>query len=107
MKLFSMKRQKDEKNDDKACDPCHAESPDYPYGTRLNLEEDQLESLGLKAMPAAGAQIRIEGVGEVIGVREEQIEGKIRRSLEIQITDLGLGAVSDKSTAQKLYDKEA
>lgn len=106
MKLVSMKRPKEEKHDDKACDPCEFERPDYPYGTRLNLEEDQLESLGLKAMPPAGAQIRIEGLGEVIGVREEQVEGKTRRSLEIQITDLGLDAGPEKSVAERLYGKD-
>lgn len=106
MNLVSMKRDKEEKHDEKACDPCvSSDPPDYPYGARLYLEEDQLEKLGLKELPPAGTVLRLEGLGGVIGVREEQRDGKISRSLEIQITDLGLEAGPEKSLSEKLFDK--
>jgi len=105
MKLVSLKRDAAEKADDHACSPCSSESPDYPYGTCLYLDEDQLDKLGIDSMPAAGASVGIEAIGTVKGVREEQVDGKVKRSLEIQVTDLAL-AMATKSMAERMYGKK-
>lgn len=107
MKLVSMKRdaEKDERDDSKEC--CEsAHSPDFPWGTRLCLEDEQLQKLGLESMPAAGARLQIGGVGEVIGFREEQVDGKTKRTLDIQITELGVEGIG-RPIAQRMYpDKD-
>ncbi len=103
MKLVSMKRTETDKSDTAECSPCEDHMPDYPWGTKLNLDEEQLEKLGIKAMPAAGAPVWIEARGMVVGMREEQIDGKLRRGLEIQITDLAVDAGPGESAAKTLY----
>lgn len=103
MKLVSMKRSEAAKDDAMECSPCHGDMPDYPYGTRLNLDEEQLAQLGITAMPTAGALVLIQAKGMVTGMREEQIDGKLRRGLEIQITELGLDTGSGESVAQRMY----
>lgn len=106
MKLTSLKRTPAEKDDDaKDCAAPCGEQPDYPWGTRLHLEEDQLEALGLSQLPNAGAPVGGEFAGTVIGMREEQRDGKTVRSLEIQITDLGF-AVAAPSVADRMYGKK-
>lgn len=106
MKLVSMKRSEEAKSEAMDCSPCHSDMPDYPYGTRLNLDEEQLKQLGITAMPSAGAAIWIEGRGVVVGMREEHIDGKLRRGLDIQITDLALDAGPGESMAKTLYAEQ-
>lgn len=103
MKLVSMKRSEAAKSDAMECSPCHGDMPDYPYGTRLNLDEEQLSQLGITAMPSAGEPMWIEARGVVTGMREEHIDGKLRRGLEIQITDLALDGGPGESMAKTLY----
>lgn len=106
MKLVSMKRSEAAKSDAMECSPCHGDMPDYPYGTRLNLDEEQLAQLGITAMPAAGATVLIEAKGMVTGMREEHIDGKLRRGLEIQITELGLDTGGGKTMGERMYPQK-
>lgn len=107
MKLVSMKKEGGHGHDcccDKAV-PSGCSEPDYPWGTRISLEEDQIAALGLKAMPAVGAPVGLEAVAMVIGVNEEQRDGKTFRRLELQITDLGLAAAGTNKYA-KMYESD-
>lgn len=107
MKLVSLKREKADKDEGHdGCSPCaDGGQPDYPWGTRIHLDEDQLEALGLAQLPNAGAPVGGQFAGTVIGMREETIDGEVRRSLEIQITDLGL-AMPAPSMAERMYGKK-
>lgn len=107
MKVVSMKRDQQDKDakSDEACSPCHSEQPDYPWGLRLNLGDEEVAALGLGQLPSAGAQVQLAGIGKVMGVREEEVEGKTKRTLEIQITDLGLQVGDGRSIADRLYPK--
>lgn len=103
MKLASMKLPKHVKEGETA-DPCCVDytPPDYPYGTRLNLEEDQLVALGITAMPTTSDPISITAIGTVIAVSEEQRDGKITRRLEIQITDMAIAQPGER-LADRMY----
>lgn len=57
--------------------------PEYPYGLRIRLEREQLEKLGLTALPAIGETFTVSA--------HDSAEGGESRSLELQITDLALG----------------
>lgn len=103
MKLVSMKRSEADKGEVETCSPCHGDTPDYPWGLRLNLNEEQLAQLGIGAMPTAGAVILIEAKGVVSSMREEQIDGKLQRGLEIQITELGVDTGAGETLAERLY----
>ncbi|BAM66435.1 hypothetical protein [Xanthomonas citri phage CP2] len=106
MKLVSMKKEGGHGKDCCCCDaaPSGCSEPDYPWGTRISLEEDQIAALGLKSMPAVGAPVGVEAVAMVIGVNEEQRDGKTFRRLELQITDLALAAAGTNKYARMYAD---
>lgn len=88
--------------------------PQYPWGVRLCLTNDELEKLGIPTLadaPAVGASVRLDAVGTVVYVSEdgEVPEGQPpRRRVEIQITELGLGAAAKpRSGAGRLYGSAA
>lgn len=65
----------------------------YPYGLRLNLNQEQLEALGYDELPPAGTTVRIEAVGCVTRASSEDpdADGDIDYlCVEIQITEMGL-----------------
>lgn len=94
MNLVSMKKEGGHGKDCHCCDtaPSGCSEPDYPWGTRISLEEEQIAALGLKAMPAVGAPMSVQGVAMAVSVSEEQRDGNTFRRLELQITDLALSA---------------
>lgn len=107
MKLVSMKS---ESGHGKGCSCCSDSpvgcgEPDYPWGLRINLDENQIEALGLKALPAVGGPVGVEAVAMVISVSEEQRDGKAIRRMELQITDLAIAAAGT-SKFSKMYSDD-
>lgn len=113
MKLVSMKLKKTEKGDAKACCcdcsvpgcSCEDEKDRYPWGLRVSLENEQLDALKL-LLPKVGDTFPISAIVKVVGTRSCETEGGEMRSLELQITDLGIeekGGVDMAKTADKLY----
>lgn len=87
-----MKRTEKERKDS-ACTIMEGESPDYPWGLRITLNDEQIEVLGIKSLPAVGAPVAIEAIGTVQSVSDEAVDnGKSNRRIELQITDLALAA---------------
>lgn len=68
----------------------------YPYGTRIDLNKESLDKLGIKTMPAVGTEMMIECKVTVIAVRESASERDTSRSLELQITDMDLELDEDE-----------
>lgn len=62
----------------------------YPYGLRLDLNNDTLDKLGIDKLPAVGAVITFEAKAKVVGSRQSATEGSENRSIELQITHLDL-----------------
>jgi hypothetical protein len=92
-------------------DDCYASAPNpYGYGLRINLSEDQVEALGLKANPpAAGSKVGIRGLAFVCSVTTDaDLDGDgdgIDVCLTLQITDLEVtsAGVDNTSAASLLY----
>lgn len=95
-----------------------APSP-YPYGLRINLNQEQLEALGYDELPPAGTTLRIEAVGCVTRASSEDpdADGDIDYlCVEIQITEMGLeeeaesqGKDTDRDggeRAKRMYGKD-
>lgn len=92
--LVSMKntpKKKDSKN--KLSEPCCEPGDDaYPYGLRLDLNNDSLEKLGIDELPDSGetlklvAEVKVESTSE----RSER-NGDKNRSVGLQITKMKLG----------------
>lgn len=88
--LVSMKQSKKEK---KASEPCcgTSSSEDYPYGLRLDLNDETLEKLGIDDLPAVGDDLDLDAEVQVRSVSENQYEGEDRRrSVTLQITKMKL-----------------
>ncbi len=106
MKTVSMKRAKDEKKED-GCEPCSVTShEDYPWGLRITLDDEQLKSLGMSALPAVGMPVGIEAIGLIVSASENSVDdGKSERRVEIQITDLAIAA-SGPALQDRMYPKK-
>lgn len=103
--LKSMKMTKADREDQYPKASASVDEPSYPYGLTLHLDDAVIKKLGLGDMPDAGDNIVVLAKATVSSVSEnEQAGGGKRRSMSIQITDLGIGAESDaKKASEKLY----
>lgn len=107
MKLVSMKLKDEGHGHGCCCGPTQCESPDYPWGTQITLEEKQLAALGTVSMPAVGAPVGLEGAGVVISASEEQVDGATRRTLRVQITDLAVASAGTSKFARMYAGDES
>jgi len=82
--------------------PIEPEKPEYPYGLKITLEDEQLKALGIKALPGLEQMVKLSGKGVVCSISASDSEYGSHRCLSIQITDLEVSMVG-KSDAQKLY----
>jgi len=83
------------------------DAPVYPYGLRVNLDNETMEKLKLRELPEVGKSILVLARADVISVSSnESSEGGKRESVELQITDLALEKDSGEGsdTADKLYN---
>lgn len=82
-----------------ACSP-------YPYGLRLNLNQEQLDALGIKGLPPAGTTMHLEAIAVVTSSRTEDpdADGDIDYvCLEMQVTALAVeeGEASEEDEDEK------
>lgn len=95
MGMTSLKLAKTKKSDQPQLS-MDSQDEGYPYGTRIDLNKESLDKLGIKTMPAVGTEIMIECKVKVIAVRESASERDTSRSLELQITDMDLELDEDE-----------
>lgn len=89
--LKSIKRTKaDNKKNEKAT-LAGPMTEDYPYGSRLDLDAETLDKLGLDELPGVGDEVTIHAIGKVQSTSENTYNGeKPRRSVTIQITKMSV-----------------
>jgi hypothetical protein len=84
-------------------------TPRYPWGLSVHLDDESLEKLGLKDLPTAGTKLSLVARVDVVSVseRQSQDEQDTMRSLELQITDMALGPdeAGEKPKAQDVLYK--
>ena len=89
-------------------EPEPGDAPAYPCGTTLYLDDDTLLKLGISELPPVGTKFTLTAIVEVTGnnARENQ-EGR-ESSLDLQITDMELGAAqtNDADRAKRIYDAD-
>ena len=90
MKLISLRLTKTEKKETvEACSPSN--SPDYPYGTRLSFETEQIEKIPALSKVQAGDMISGGYEAKVTEVRiTDRDKDKKRHTVEIQIQKIGI-----------------
>jgi len=88
----------------KAADmPAEMESPRYPWGLQLHLENEQIKALGIESLPKVGQSLTIVATVKVTRCGEEEMEGKeVRRSMALQVTEMGLetGQMNERLNAR-------
>lgn len=78
---------------------------DYPWGLRLNLDNDTLKKLGV-SMPAVGTEIMITARAVVKATSTREDGNEKYQNADVQITDMAMGpaqAEQQKSAADTLY----
>lgn len=83
------------------------EKPEYPYGLCLYLDEVALAKLGIDLMDV-GTTVSLTGSATVSGTSEREYQGGTHKTLDLQITDLGLApadATAKKTAADIMYPK--
>lgn len=79
-----------------------ADSPKYPYGLNLSLDDLSLGKLGLNGLPKVGEKMMIEAVVVVSSVSaHDSSEGGLKRSMSLQITDLCLEPYSEEEKSEE------
>lgn len=81
------------------------DAPEYPYGLRIDLDDSSMEKLGIDKLPEVGSTMMIMARVEVCCASESKsYSGETNRNVALQITEMQIGADSDKSDkAKELY----
>ncbi len=77
------------------------DEPMYPYGLCLSLEQDQMEKLGITALPSVGTEMTITAKVFVKGTSAYETQGSKDMSMQLQITDMEIGASDKAPTAER------
>lgn len=92
--LVSMKKSKVEVKKESmggCCSPSY-DSDAYPYGLRLDLNNDSLDKLKMDDLPKVGKTVKITAEASVERVEEStSSKGVPRRSVALQITKMKVG----------------
>jgi hypothetical protein len=102
--LVSLKRTPSEKKEEM---PSEYTPPDYGYGTRLSLNEDDMAKLGIER-GTIGDTMMLNAKVRVCGYSEGSHETHSHKTLELQITDAALAPAADPNKvddATALYGK--
>ena len=89
--MVSLKKSAEQKKKEKAnmSGPVMAGTGDeYDYGTRLQLNKDLLERLGIKELPKVGDKFSVEAVAEVVSVSQNSGKDSENREVSLQLTDM-------------------
>lgn len=84
----------------------HDEEPRYPWGLEIQLESDELETLGLShdTLPKIGQTIPLSAIARVTAIRLERMQGEDSEAcLTLQIEQLELNAGPGPSIAERMY----
>lgn len=110
MQLVSMKKSAEEMRDDKsdACCAPSGDQPAYPYGLRIDLNDESLAKLGITTLPAVGTTMKLLAVVEVSSASQYESEQGKDRNICLQITEMALdtgapAARSEGDIASSLY----
>jgi hypothetical protein len=70
-----------------------ADEPRYPYGLCITLGKDELEKLGITALPKVGTEMMLHAMVYVKSTSAYQTQGEGEKmSMELQITEMGIHA---------------
>lgn len=105
MKIAHLKRSKKELKErrEEMSKPMTPGDEEYPYGTRVRLENEEMDKVGL-SKPKVGDHYEIRGHAKVIGAHESADEHGPRRHVELHITHMGAKKAEGKSIREEIED---
>ena len=109
MPLVSIKRDKPKTKKEKER---RAFEPEFPFGTTLTLDDEVLKKLGITELPEVGSKKSIIALATCTDVSaraftDENGKKKVRRSVDLQITELAIEDPEDaKTAAEVIYGSE-
>lgn len=80
------------------------DAPSYPWGTRIELEDEQLRALGVDL--AVGDSVTVNAIAEVVSHSEHESEDHQHKSISLQITDIEVHKANTIDAADALYGDE-
>lgn len=85
--------------------PDATDIPDYPYGLRIILSQEEMRKIGsIRDQLDSEVRVSLVGKGKVVSTSSESVMGMTERSVTIQITDLALEIFEEgPSRADRLY----
>lgn len=87
-------------------EPSMPDSPKYPWGLRITLNDEELKKLGVNQLPQAGSEMLIYAAVNVTeSATMDTMDGGKSMRMELQITDLALlpKNMEENSPEKKLY----
>ena len=76
------------------------DEPQYPYGLCLHLSKDEMDKLGITALPTVGSEMTITAKVFVKSTSACETQGGKDMRMDLQITDMEVGK-SDKAMTQE------
>ena len=75
----------------------------YPWGLRIELNDDSMKKLGLEKIPSINSKLKLEAIVEIIRVdSSDSVDGGKKESMSLQITDMALNSSQDKKESDPL-----
>ncbi len=103
--LKSMKIDEKDREGQKVATDQAPESPAYPWGLQVRLDDATLDKLGVDKLPKVGGELMLIAKVKVVSVSQSATESYKNKSVELQITHMCLEAVpADKDDATVLYE---
>lgn len=79
---------------------------EYPWGLHITLNDDVIKKLAM-AVPKVGDEVMVTAKAKVLSTSTREDGDESKSTVELQITDIGIGAEGDKpSAASVLYGGE-
>lgn len=103
MDLISMKKQP-EREEEGSYD---YDEPAYSYGLCIHLGKEELEALGITALPEVGSEMMVHAMAYVKTVSARENQDGNEMSMELQITDMAIeGKERNREAAKGLYGED-
>jgi hypothetical protein len=108
--MKSMKLTKSESTDEAMPVEANHDAPAYPYGLRLELNDESMKKLGLEELPEVGETMMLTAkvVVERVSQNDTKDGGK-RQDMSLQITDMEISEGKEKDDTpmeNKLYNTD-
>jgi uncharacterized transporter YbjL len=103
-----MKSMKLTKSESTATQPVEAkqDSPAYPYGLRIELNDESMKKLGLKELPEVGEEMMLLAKVVVERVSQNDTKDGKRQDMSLQITEMELSEGEEEKKEEAPVDQK-